>query len=207
MTTLLRLCSAFLLLIWMACGAQAEEVIRDYHADITVFPDATIEVTETITVYAEGDKIQRGIFRDFPLYAQDARGFRQKVDFELISVERDGRPRNHTEIDHRRHPHLCRLGRRLPAPGEYTYTITYRTGRQIRYFDDHDELYWNVTGNGWLFPIDRGGATVFAARQRTTDKGHLLHGPVRFAGAMPGKSRGRTASSLRPRGRSARTKA
>ena len=28
MTTLFRLCSAFLLLIWMACGAQAEEVIR-----------------------------------------------------------------------------------------------------------------------------------------------------------------------------------
>lgn len=161
MTTLLRLCSAFLLVLWMACGAQAEEVIRDYHADITVRPDASMEVTETITVNAEGNDIKRGIFRDFPLYAQDARGFRQKVDFELISVERDGRPENY-------HTENVTGGIRIYTgsadvflrPGEYTYTITYRTGRQIRYFDDHDELYWNVTGNGWLFPIDRAGATV-----------------------------------------------
>ena len=53
MIILLRLCSALLLVFWMACGAQAEEVIRDYHADITVFADATIEVTETITVNAD----------------------------------------------------------------------------------------------------------------------------------------------------------
>ena len=67
MTMLLRLCSALLLGFWMACGAQAEEVIRDYHADITVLPDDTLEVTETITVNAEGNDIKRGIFRDFPL--------------------------------------------------------------------------------------------------------------------------------------------
>ncbi|MDM7978907.1 MAG: DUF2207 domain-containing protein [Rhizobium sp.] len=161
MTSLLRLCSAFLLLIWMACGAQAEEVIRDYHADIVVLPDATIEVTETITVNAEGNEIRRGIFRDFPLYAQDARGFRQQVDFELISVERDGRPEaNHTETVSGGIRIYTGSANVFLQPGEYTYTITYRTGRQIRYFDDHDELYWNVTGNGWLFPIDRAGATV-----------------------------------------------
>ena len=28
------------------------------------------------------------------------------------------------------------------------------------YFADHDELYWNVTGNGWGFPIDRASARV-----------------------------------------------
>lgn len=161
MTSLLRLCSAFLLFLWMACGAQAEEVIRDYHAVIVVLPDATIEVTETITVNAEGNKIRRGIFRDFPLYAQDARGFRQKVDFELISVERDGRPEaNHTETVSGGIRIYTGSADVFLQPGEYTYTITYRTGRQIRYFDDHDELYWNVTGNGWLFPIDRAGATV-----------------------------------------------
>jgi hypothetical protein len=30
----------------------------------------------------------------------------------------------------------------------------------LGYFEDHDELYWNVTGFGWAFPIDRGTATV-----------------------------------------------
>ena len=30
----------------------------------------------------------------------------------------------------------------------------------LRYFDDHDELYWNVTGTGWIFPIREASASV-----------------------------------------------
>ncbi len=45
-------------------------------------------------------------------------------------------------------------------PGDYTYTITYRTSRQLGFFDNHDELYWNVTGNGWAFAMDQVTATV-----------------------------------------------
>ncbi|MDH4411750.1 MAG: DUF2207 domain-containing protein [Rhizobium sp.] len=179
MTTLLRLCSAFLLVLWMACGAQAEEVIRDYHTDITVFPDASMEVTETITVNAEGNRIQRGIFRDFPLYAEDARGFRQKVDFELISVERDGQPEaNHTESVTGGIRIYAGSGDVFLEPGEYTYTITYRTGRQIRYFDDHDELYWNVTGNGWLFPIEEASATVSLPNDTAPTRTTFYTGPM-----------------------------
>ena len=44
--------------------------------------------------------------------------------------------------------------------GEHTYELVYRTDRQMGYFADHDELYWNVTGNGWDFPIDRVTARV-----------------------------------------------
>ena len=45
----------------------------------------------------------------------------------------------------------------LPT-GEHSYEIRYRTTRQLGFFADYDELYWNVTGNGWQFPID--SATV-----------------------------------------------
>ena len=44
--------------------------------------------------------------------------------------------------------------------GEYTYTIKYKTDRQIGYFENFDELYWNVTGNGWDFPIEKVTATI-----------------------------------------------
>lgn len=204
MTTLLRLCSAFLLLIWMACGAQAEEVIRDYHADVTVLPDATIEVTETITVNAEGNEIRRGIFRDFPLYGRDARGLRQKVDFELISVARDGRPEaSRTESVSGGIRIYTGSADVFLQPGEYTYTITYRTGRQIRYFDDHDELYWNVTGNGWLFPIDRAGATVTLPEGAVPTKTTVYTGPsgatAQNAREIPG-SNGLEFETTRPLG-------
>ena len=29
-----------------------------------------------------------------------------------------------------------------------------------RPFADHDEIYWNVTGNYWNFPIARANATI-----------------------------------------------
>jgi uncharacterized membrane protein len=45
-------------------------------------------------------------------------------------------------------------------PGRYTYELSYTTTRQLGYFADHDELYWNVTGNGWSFPIDFASAFV-----------------------------------------------
>src|SRR6185312_17010955 len=48
----------------------------------------------------------------------------------------------------------------LLETGDYTYVFRYRTTRQLGFFDDHDELYWNVTGLGWDFTIDSAGATV-----------------------------------------------
>ena len=49
----------------------------------------------------------------------------------------------------------------LPVPAEYTYTLRYRTTRQLGFFADHDELYWNAIGTGWAFPIDRGTVDVY----------------------------------------------
>lgn len=161
MTRLLGLLTSVLLLLAAVGQAAAAELIRDYHADIEVAVDGTLTVTETIEVQAEGQEIQRGIFRDFPLYARDADGRTVEVDFDLLSVERDGQPEDY-------HTESIEGGVRIYAgsadvyldPGDYTYTITYTTGRQIRFFDDHDELYWNVTGNGWRFPILKASATV-----------------------------------------------
>jgi len=161
MNKMLGLLTAVLVLLAAAGQASAAELIRDYHADIVVAPDATLSVTETITVRAEGQEIKRGIFRDFPLYAEDAEGRRIEVDFDLVSVERDGEPEDyHTESISGGIRIYAGSAEVLLDPGDYTYTITYKTGRQIRYFDDHDELYWNVTGNGWRFPILEASANV-----------------------------------------------
>ena len=45
-------------------------------------------------------------------------------------------------------------------PGEHVYAIRYRTTRQLGFFKDYDELYWNATGNGWVFPIDVAEARI-----------------------------------------------
>src|SRR5262249_34520953 len=48
----------------------------------------------------------------------------------------------------------------LVARGRHVYSITYTTNRQLGFFKDHDELFWNATGNGWDFNIDHATATV-----------------------------------------------
>jgi uncharacterized membrane protein YgcG len=139
--------------------ATAEEVIERFASDVTVASDGTLSVVETIRVYAERDQIKRGIFRDFPLTFEDADGTVREVGFELLGVARDGRPEPHFT---QRQGESIRIyaGEEsvLLDPGAYVYTITYKTERQLRWFDGRPELFWNVTGNGWAFPIQ--GAVV-----------------------------------------------
>ncbi|KQV68204.1 DUF2207 domain-containing protein [Rhizobium sp. Root1220] len=150
-----------LCLVLTAAQSFAAEVINSYVSDISLEKSGAMIVTETITVNAEGDRIKRGIFRDFPLALTDANGRRIRVDFDLLSVKRDGR-------DEPWHTESISNGIRIYAGsqdvmlsyGRHQYAFTYRTNRQIRYFPDHDELYWNVTGNGWIFPILSASASV-----------------------------------------------
>jgi hypothetical protein len=63
-----------LLLISFATVSLAEERIHSYHSDIVVDEKGDMTVTETITVNAEGNKIRRGIYRDFPTHYKDRLG-------------------------------------------------------------------------------------------------------------------------------------
>jgi uncharacterized membrane protein YgcG len=146
----------------------ADEAIVDYHSDIEVSPDGSMTVAETIRVRAEGKKIKRGIYRDFPTDYRDAYGNRYQVSFELLSVERNGNPEPfHTKsLSNGVRIYIGRKDHHL-AHGEYRYLIRYRTDRQLGFFEDHDELYWNVTGNDWDFPIDHASAAVHLPEQVT----------------------------------------
>jgi len=141
--------------------ATGDERILSYHSDIKVAADASMTVTETIRVRAEGNNIRRGIYRDFPTRYTDAYGNEYEVDFQVLGVSRDGAGEPwFTEGRSNGVRVYIGDGNRLLQPGEYTYVLSYRTDRQIGYFDDHDELYWNVTGTGWMFPIDQASAGI-----------------------------------------------
>jgi len=150
-----------LLLLLITAGAHADERILDFHSAIIVYGDGSMLVTETIRVRAEGQQIRRGIYRDFPTDYRDSRGNRYRVGFNLVEILRDGRREDyHTERRQNGMRVYVGNAEHLLQAGEYTYTLSYRTDRQLGFFADHDELYWNVTGNGWSFPIDRAEATV-----------------------------------------------
>lgn len=162
------ICAVFLSAAFCATGeAQAaQERILSFTSRIIVKPDAAMLVTETIRVRSSGDQIKRGIYRDFPTRYKDRQGNAYVVGFEIHEVLRDGSPEAyHTEgLTNGVRVYIGRKEHMLP-PGEYTYTLTYRADRQLGFFGDHDELYWNVTGNGWVFPIDEASATVVLPRE------------------------------------------
>ncbi len=159
---MIRVLLALSLLLAAVAGAGADERILSWQSDIHVMRDSTLEVTETLRVRAEGEQIRRGILRDFPTRYVDRRGRRVVAGFEVLAVKRDGQPEPHS-LERLANGVRLRIGDAdvFLAPGEYIYTILYRTDRQLGFFADHDELYWNVTGNGWDFPIDAAAAQVF----------------------------------------------
>jgi len=154
-----------LLLAFVACfatlAAHADERILAFHSDIAVDADASMQVDETIRVHAEGDQIRHGIYRDFPTLYKDRYGNSVHVEFDPQSVTRDGKNEPfHTENQINGVRVYFGSSDTLLDTGDYTYVFHYRTNRQLGFFDDFDELYWNVTGNGWDFPIDEASAAV-----------------------------------------------
>ena len=148
-------------LFLMPLFAAADERILNFHSDILVFESGWIEVTETITVRAEGQRIRRGIYRDFPTQYRDARGNRYEVAYEPLAVLRnDAREDFHTRQQSNGIRTYFGSSNRMLRPGTHTYTFRYRANRMLGFFDEHDELYWNVTGLEWAFPIDKASATV-----------------------------------------------
>ena len=141
--------------------AADSERIADFQSRISVHRDGSMSVSEEIRVICAGKKIKRGIYRDFPTRYKDRHGNTFQVTFDVREVLRDGRPESY-HIKDLSNGKRVYMGRKdtLLKPGAYTYRITYTTSRQLGFFKDFDELYWNVTGNGWSFPIDHAEAAV-----------------------------------------------
>ena len=161
---MLRLCRIVLVHILCAVGfasvgAQAQfsadEAITYFESDVTVNPDSSLLVKETITVNVQGIRIKRGIFRDFPTDYKDRQGNTVRVGFDVVDVKRNGKNESY-KIENRFNGKRIRIGNAdvFLDKGFHTYTITYRTDRQLGFFEEFDELYWNVTGNGWEFTIE-----------------------------------------------------
>ena len=151
--------AAFFLL--SGAPAAAQEKIYDFDSRVVVGEDGVLTVTETITVQAEGQQIKRGIYRDFPTDYRGRDGSRHTVSFDVVEVLRGGEPESWFG-ERRGNGMRIYMGEKnvFLRPGRYTYTLIYRTDRQLGFFRDYDEIYWNATGNGWDFPIESATVTV-----------------------------------------------
>ncbi|MGO4709427.1 DUF2207 domain-containing protein [Chryseobacterium sp. 2TAF14] len=165
---------AVLFLIFISLGfAQDEVVIPDqlaiannterilnFHANINVDKNLGLNITEKIKVHSEGNEIKRGIFRSLPL-VRNLNNRTQKVKYNIVSVKKNGVDEDfHEEIEDGYLKIYVGNKDVILSPGDYDYEINYTTEKQIGFFEKYDELYWNVNGNEWNFPVDSISATV-----------------------------------------------
>jgi hypothetical protein len=203
---LARIAAAAFAALLLAVPASAEEHILSFTSDVMVKDDGALEVAETIQILTEGDRIQRGIFRDFPIRNPDRNGGHPSVGFEVMSVERDGTSEAWVAEPQGNFVRV-RMGRAdVPLPaGEHVYILRYRTTRQLGYFRNYDELYWNVTGTGWPFAIDVAEARVtlpssarFGKRAVYTGHNGSIESDAAVVSEEPGKIVFRTTRRLEP---------
>ncbi len=149
-----RLVLALLLVLASLVPAAAREEIRSFATDIELRADGSVLVTETIDINAEGIEIRRGIFRDIPVVMLDDGGNRLRPALDVVSVTRDGSAEPYRV---ERMGDFLRIwigdSSAFVSRGEHRYVVRYAMSRMARYFADYDELYFNATGNYWIFPI------------------------------------------------------
>ncbi len=138
-------------------GVRAEaEAIDNFNVKITIQKDGRIFVTENI-IYNFGSNQKHGIFRDIPLTAVN--GPQLKINVSGVTNE-VGYPYQYTTSITNDILRIKIGDSDVLVSGVKTYVINYEVYNAIRVFDDHNELYWNVTGNQWPVTIKNVNASV-----------------------------------------------
>lgn len=141
-------------------SAVDSERIISYNVNILVDTTSKLTITERITVNAQGQDIKRGIYRTLPTY-RNLNGRSTNVKYDVVSILKNGaEEKYHTKKSSGAYTIYVGDKDNYLDPGAYAYEITYTTDRQIGYFEKFDELYWNVTGTDWSFPIDDVSVTI-----------------------------------------------
>lgn len=142
--------------------AQNYEHILNFHSDIRVDTTGRIDVTETIKVLVTGASIQKGIVRTIPLYRTSKYNVDKRIDIHVGFVYKNGKAENYsTKIENK--DLAIYIGNKdvTLIPDIYEYTIKYWSRGHVGFFDNYDEIYWNINGNDWAFDIDSISASVY----------------------------------------------
>jgi hypothetical protein len=154
---LLSLC-AFALLAAVPAVAR-EIVIQRFDEQVVVHRDGTIDVAETIQAQFIGTG-WHGIYRTIPIQYTDPEGFNYTLFLDRVTAtDEDG---NSLKLEQSREGRDAKFKIYVSEPDNATRTIVlhYRVLDAIRFFADHDELYWNVTGQEWQATIQSASARI-----------------------------------------------
>jgi hypothetical protein len=161
---LLRLVTLAALVLLFIAAFPSPSTAKDRHlkklfSEIVLMPDGTVDVTENITFQFVGGP-WHGINRYIPVEYSGPRGLNYTLflDVKGITDETGAKLRYETSRDRQ----YLNLKIFIPDADNSTRTISihYTVSDALKFFDDHDEFYWNVTGDEWSIPIESAGAHI-----------------------------------------------
>lgn len=134
--------------------------MQSLNSDITVQKDGRIHVIEQIN-YDFGSLYKHGIYRFIPSITKNTKGKEYKMDIQVHSVKDETGSSYSFTTSHVNNAIQIKIGSANETiTGEHTYVIDYTVSGALTYFSDHDELYWNVTGNEWKVMIEKVSSTI-----------------------------------------------
>ncbi len=139
-------------------AAQRTLVIERFDAEIHVEADGRVRVVETIRPRFTGS--WNGIYRTIPVEYRTPQGFNYSLRFSVTAVtDGDGRALRY-ESSRERHNRKLKVWVPGAADATRTVVIRYDVASALRFFEEYDELYWNVTGDEWEVPIESVSARI-----------------------------------------------
>ena len=154
----------FALLVAFAASTAARQIkIQKFSADIFVQQDSVVNVTETIEVNFIG--AWHGFYRTIPIeYVGSQSGLGSNFNYSLFvklesATDAAGQP---LKVESSRDGQYLKWKIYVDDATDAVRTIVlhYRVTNGLKYFEDYDELYWNVTGNLWDTPIENASAQI-----------------------------------------------
>ena len=150
-------------------------VLERFDVELQVLASGDLLVTETIRPRFEGS--WNGLERQIPVDYRTPQGFNYRLILDKVSAtDEQGTP---LKLESSRERHYRNLRLWMPGAADATRTLVlkYRIRNGLRFLADHDELYWNVTGDEWDVPIERASARIILPATVTGVKALAFTGP------------------------------
>jgi uncharacterized membrane protein len=161
------------LIVWLMCvigtvtPVLAFEQIDSFTSEITINQDTSLSIKEVIQYRTDLEK--HGIYRYIPFrYRRNGLNYTAAISQEKITNEKG------QTIPFERSMSDGNVTFKIGDPdrtftGVQTYVISYRVKDALQRYEGFDELYWDITGEGWQIPIASTTATIRSPHAQVTE--------------------------------------
>ncbi|MFT5999168.1 MAG: putative membrane protein YgcG [Neolewinella sp.] len=150
----------YLVFLPLFLQAQSEE-FSQFDVSITLQQDGTLNVSEDISVIANGNVIKRGITRALPRGPIDDDVTMERFDYDIQSVSRNGSDEDyHTKNEGDSKVVYFGSKDRYLDPGSHRYKLAYTAPKQIYFLENKEEVRWTLAGIDTQLPIRAASLTL-----------------------------------------------